>query len=857
MQTRGKYRYFLTLVDDFSRVTWLYLLEHKSDYLSSMRTFLNYVKTHFKTTIKVIRSDNALEFSDKECIHFYAQNGILHQKSCIFKPQQNARVERKHRQILEVARTLKFQSGVPIHYWGECVLTAVHTINRIPTTALQNKIPYEVLFETPVDYERLKVFGCLAFSANTATKGDKFQPRGLPCIFLGYPPLQKGFRLLNLLTKEIFVSRDVTFNETVFPFHAKYKSSCMTPLPSQVQQSVPAFMDDNELFYEEPVDDDNTEHTTESSNEASDDPDESDGTLVTSHVSPGLRKSTRMSKRPEWMNDYVTSANAVTNQGVQSQFHCFLSTLEKTEDPITYKDAIKKQCWIDAMNVELQALESNNTWDIVELPPDKRAIGSKWVYKTKYNPDGSIERYKSRLVILGYKQIHGIDFTETFAPVAKLATVRALLAVADIQDWVVCQMDVSNAFLNGDLDEVVYMKMPPGYVGLGSRISAINALERGNNISSLVCRLKKALYGLRQASRQWFAKLSLTLKMMQYDQSKADYSLFSYTQGTNITVVLVYVDDILISGNSSDDMAELKRVLSQSFHMKDLGAPRYFLGLEIDRSNSGFFVSQRKYTLDLLKEFGMSNVTPLKLPMDAHLKLTPHKGEQLEDPAPYQRLVGKLLYLTITRPDITFSVHILTQFMQQPTSVHMQTAKRLLRYLAGNASQGILLASTSAAQLTAYCDSDWASCPTTRKSTSGFCILLGSSPISWKSKKQSLVARSTAESEYRAMALTACEITWLVQLLKDMGIHKLPPTLLNCDNKAALSIAANPVLHERTKHIEIDCHYVRDKIAAGEIVTKHVPGYAQAADVLTKPLTVKQHYQLLGKLGVTTPLEGE
>lgn len=195
--------------------------------------------------------------------------------------------------------------------------------------------------------------------------------------------------------------------------------------------------------------------------------------------------------------------------------------------------------------------------------------------------------------------------------------------------------------------------------------------------------------------------------------------------------------------------------------------------------------------------------------------------------------------MTTTRPDITFPVHVLAQYMQSPTSVHMQAAKRVLRYLAGNPNQGILLASSSNTQVTAYCDSDWASCATSRRSTSGYCILLGESPISWKSKKQSVVARSTAEAEYRAMAVTACEITWLSTLLKDLGLHKLPPTVLKCDNQAALSIAANPVLHEHAKHIEVDCHFVRDKINSGSIVTQHVPSYAQLADILTKPLSVK------------------
>ncbi|WOG89729.1 hypothetical protein DCAR_0208967 [Daucus carota subsp. sativus] len=231
-----------------------------------------------------------------------------------------------------------------------------------------------------------------------------------------------------------------------------------------------------------------------------------------------------------------------------------------------------------------------------------------------------------------------------------------------------------------------------------------------------------------------------------------------------------------------DDIDQLKTFLSNAFHMKDLGNVSYFLGIEIDRSSTGFFLSQRKYTLDLLSEFGLQNSKSLKVPMDIHEKLTPTSGLLLTDPHPYQRLLGKLIYLTVTRPDITFSVHVLSQFMHSPTSDHMKAATRVLRYLAGNPAQGILLASSSAVQVQAFCDSDWASCPITRRSTTGFCILLGNSPISWKSKKQTVVARSSAEAEYRAMALTTCEITWISALLKDMGLTDLPPTILQ-DNR--------------------------------------------------------------------------
>ena len=340
--------------------------------------------------------------------------------------------------------------------------------------------------------------------------------------------------------------------------------------------------------------------------------------------------------------------------------------------------------------------------------------------------------------MLGNRQQYGIDHSETFAPVAKLTTVRTLLAVAAMEKWHTCQMDVRNAFLHGDLVDTISMKLPSGYIHMGCRVSQTSSYTIPSNKSgscTLVCKLHKSLYGLRQSPRLWFSKLSNFLLSIGYVQSKADYSLFFLHQDDCLTFILVYVDDLLLCGNSMHAINNLKSKLSQTFHMKDLGDLRYFLGIEIDRNNDGIFLCQKKYTSDILSEFGMNNCKPLQLPLDTHLKLTPEKGDPLPDSTVYQRLIGKLIYLTITRPDICFSVQLLSQFMQKPTTVHLQSAKRVLRYLSGTISQGILLASESAAKLTAFCDSDWASCAITRRSTSGYCIFLGDSPISWKAKK--------------------------------------------------------------------------------------------------------------------------
>lgn len=853
--TKGKFRYFLTIVDDKSRYTWVYLLQYKSEALTTLQTFMSYVQTHFRNSVKTLRSDNGLEFDNEQCKQFFAKNGVVHQTSCVYRPQQNARVERKHRHILEVARSLRFHASLPLIYWGDCVLTAVHLINRTPSSVLNQQTPYEILHDGDKhDYGNLKIFGCLAFACNPDTHVDKFSMRGVPCVFLGYPVNKKGYKLLNLISKQIFVSRDVKFCESIFPYNNLSEPKYMSPIPTQPVSS--PVLDDLDYLDTEPVisvpNSPVTDHVSDSQVASPQSSVLSDSSPEVTPIPP--RRSTRTHIAPRWQSDFVTNQTSYISNlpitEVAPEFQCFMSKLTaQPADPVHFKTAVQHNHWIQAMNLELEALERNNTWEVTSLPPNKTAIASKWIYKSKYNPDGTLERHKARLVILGCKQKAGIDYDQTFAPVAKLTTVRTLLAVTAIQNWDTCQMDVANAFLHGDLAENVYMKMPPGYTYFGSRIEKNSPTFSLQGTPYLVCKLKKSIYGLKQSPRNWFHKLTTTLLSDNFLQSKADYSLFVKADDDTITICLIYVDDLLICGNNKGQIQLLKTMFSAHFHMKNLGPVRYFLGIEVDRSSSGIFISQSKYTLDLLKEYGMINVKPLRLPMDSQLKLTHDKGVPMPDPSKYQKLIGKLIYLTITRPDVSFTVQLLSQFMHKLTSVHMQAGKRLLRYLAGTTKQGILLASKSAAQLTAYCDSDWASCPNTRRSTTGYCIFLGSSPISWKAKKQSVVSRSSAEAEYRAMAVTDCEVTWLTALLKDLGIHNLPSTVLHCDNQAALAIAANPVLHERTKHVEIDCHFLRDKINAGTITPVKVSSKDQLADILTKVLPVKQHQHIMSKLG--------
>lgn len=930
INTFSNKKWFITFIDDHTRICWVYLLKEKSEVGQVVKNFFKMVHTQYQTNIQVFRSDNGKEYFNILLSDFFLANGVVHQSSCVNTPQQNGIAERKNRHLLEVARALLFANKVPKYLWGEAVLTASYLINRMPSKVLDFHTPLDVfrnyfpLTSVSADLP-LKVFGCTAF-VHEHKHLDKLDPRAIKCVFTGYSPTQKGYRCFEPKSKRIFVTMDVTFVENQ-PFFSdihlqggNFKEDSSFTFENIITLSDIVLSQNSETYIDAPkenaqesilklnplMNEVSTDSGATISNENHNDqildlnnnkgppemPQHNDSdketqsrfttidptwkgnvferrnhkqrnegpilrpfqdsepidnpthhldtgkssSILKSHVEyPDLDLPIAIRKPIRSCTKYPLS-NYVSYSKLSSSFAAFTSKLSTVEIPKNIQEALKIPKWKEAVLEEMRALEKNQTWRVMTLPTGKNTVGCKWVFTVKYNSDNTVERYKARLVAKGFTQTYGIDYSETFAPVAKLNTIRVLLSLAVNLDWSLNQLDVKNAFLNGDLEEEVYMDSPPGFE---------------DKFGSNVCKLQKSLYGLKQSPRAWFEKFTQSVKRQGYMQGQSDHTLFmKFSNVGKISILIVYVDDIILTGDDIVEMERLKKNLTKEFEIKDLGALKYFLGMEVARSKKGIVVSQRKYILDLLEETGMSGCRPADTPMELNAKLW-EKGSVPVEIGRYQRLVGKLIYLAHTRPDIAFSVSVVSQFMHSPYEEHLEAVYRILRYLKSNPGKGLCFKKTNDREVSIFTDADWAGSITDRKSTTGYCAYVWGNLVTWRSKKQGVVARSSAEAEFRAMAQGICELLWIRKLLDELKMKVDSPLKLFCDSKAAISIAHNPVQHDRTKHIEIDRHFIKEKIDAGVICLPFVTSNQQTADILTKSLARPNFERLIAKLGMT------
>ncbi|GAU26253.1 hypothetical protein TSUD_224440 [Trifolium subterraneum] len=753
VDSNGGNRYFVSFVDDHSRKLWTYLIKRKSEVFDVFKKFKAMAKKQSDHKLKVLKTDGGGEYVSKVFSEFCEAEGIVHEVIPPYTPQQNGSAERRNRTIMNMVRCMIRGKHLPKELWGEAVNTACYVLNRCPTKRLNDVTPEECWSGNKPNMSHLKVFGSIAYRHVPDQLRSKLDDKSEVMVLVGYH-LTGGYRLYDPISKSIVISRDVIVDEM------KEWDWCS----NKKKDSVSIMFDDV--------------HTAPAETNESE-----------------VRRSTRARAQPARLNDcIITSDNDVNAEGdlVHLAFNA-------EAEPVNFEDAVKDEKWLNAMNEEIESIERNNTWELVDLPHGKKAIGVKWVYKVKLNPKGEITRHKARLVVKGFLQKEGIDFNEVFAPVARMETIRLVTALAHHNNWSMHQMDVKCAFLNGPLDEEVYVVQPPGFTSKEDEFK--------------VYKLHKALYGLKQAPRAWNKRIDKFLGDIGFRKCVTEHGVYVKNCAEKGTIILcLYVDDLLITGSNEAHIREFKVDMMREFEMTDLGHISYFLGIEFQRTSKGLILHQKKYASEILKRFEMDQCNPALTPSEPRLQLSRETEEKDVDSTEYRRLVGSLRYLCNTRPDIAYSVGIISRYTERPKMSHLSAAKRILRYIKGTMDYGIVFnkPDKKSIELIGYTNSNWCGDKDDRKSTAGYVFLYGGAPISWCSRKEPVVALSTCEAEYIAASLSACQGVWLSNLIDEISNVKCDSVILKVDNMSAINLAKNPIAHGRSKHIELRFHYLRE-----------------------------------------------
>lgn len=859
MQERsiGGSRYFVLFKDDYSHYRTIYFMKAKSEVKRILEKYLKVVKMDTNFDVKVMRSDNGTEFVNVDVTKILEERGIRHQRTVPYSPEQNGSAEREMRTIVEAARTMIHAKNLPIKLWAEATNAAVYILNRTGTSSVKGVSPFELWFGKQPQIDHLKVFGSKVFTHIPQEKRRKWDRKAEEGVFVGYCENTKGFRIWQPEVNKIIVSRDIIFKEdedvttdvngstdiqpcVVFDLNGSANpdpdSTSLDGSAIPVSDLNSSMSSDGSAITTINISSDfdySPETTLSTTNDVTDNGDESESF----DGQDNNVLSSRLRNRDEMpVPNYNPSYSFL-----DSLLNVAESFISEIEEPESYTAAIKSldsEKWNKAIQEEMESLLENNTWSLVNLPKNRRAIGNRWVFKIKCAANGDIDRYKARLVVKGYTQKYGIDYQETFCPVVKFSSIRMILAVSAIEKLKLRQFDVKTAFLYGELDEEIYMQQPEGF----------------NDNSGKVCRLNRSLYGLKQASRCWNKKFTDFLKSFGLVASKADPCVFIARMDGKIIILAIFTDDGLIAVSDESDATKLDFALRQKFHVKfnDLN---YFLGLQIGTNDDGSIcMHQEGYARKVLNKFKMDDCNPVHVPFDPNtmVKFSDHTQEVM--PArnvPYRELIGSLMYLAIaTRPDISFALSYLSQHLENPSVAHWNALKRMLKYIKGTSNYGIKFNANSNVQLNVYSDADFAGDVETRVSRTGFVHMIGTAPISWCSQKQRTVSLSTAESEYIASSESVRELVWLQLLLSEIDpINTSIPTLF-VDNQSALKQIKNPENHKRSKHVDVKYHFIREKFTKGFFKLQFIPSKDQTADIFTKPLAKDIFARFRSKMGI-------
>lgn len=807
------YKYVQSFTDDYSSAVFVYFLKTKSDTVQATEKFLADVAPYGK--VKCIRSDNGTEFTCRDFQTLLRKNGIKHETSAPYSPHQNGTAERGWRTLFEMGRCMLIESQLPKPLWNYAIQQAALVRNRCFNKRTE-KTAYQMLTGKKPDISKIQKFGsvCYTYKQDKGKLDSKCEQgfyvghdKNSPAYLVYHPHTGKvqKHRLVKFV-KKMSVERQTQTNEELNDVYNTFK----LPTDNKVTQSA-----DEENKCEE------TKTGESSQSDASDDCNERE-TNATSDESFRKRYPTRDRKKPSHLKDFVTNSDSdEVNTNINYRYRAICGV------PQTFKEAVESansKQWKKAMDEEIQSLRENNTYILTELPKGKKTVGGKWVYSVKNDNKGN-DKYKARFVAKGYSQKEGIDYGETFSPTANLTSVRVLLQKAVQENLLLHQMDVKTAYLHAPIDYEIYTDQPEGY-------------EEGKG---LVCKLEKSLYGLKQSGRNWNKVLHDYLTENGFIQNPADYCVYSRVTEQEKTILIIWVDDLIIAANNENVMKKVKEMLSVKFKMKDLGKLKYFLGIEFTQHDGCVKMSQETYMNKILTRFKMEGCKPRKTPCDQKLCYT-EDGVEMKDVRMYREAVGSLIYLTTcTRPDLSFGVSKLSQYLSKPTEQQWVTVKHVLRYLKGTLNKELCFRRDDSQKLglTAYSDADWAGDTTDRRSTTGYCVSLSENSclVSWKTKKQPTVALSTCEAEYMALASTMQECMYLKQLLEGIDDYMYKQTVVYEDNQGTIALAKNPVSRQRCKHVDIKYHFVRSVVTEGRMSLLYCTTEEMVADIMTKPVS--------------------
>ncbi|GJT90536.1 putative ribonuclease H-like domain-containing protein [Tanacetum coccineum] len=840
--------------------SWVFFLATKDETSGILKTFITEIENQLDHKVKVIRSDNGTEFKNSVMNQFCEMKGIKREFSVARTPQQNGVAERKNRTLMEATRTMLVDSKLPTTFWAEAINTACYVLNRVLVIKPHNKTPYELIRGRPPLIDFMKPFGCPLTILNTRDHLGKFDGKVDEGYFVRYSVVSKAMRVFNKRTRIVEEKLNIRFLENT-PNVKGNGPDCLFDVDSlSISMNYVPVAAGNKTNGIVGIKDNIVACQAQKEKE----PEQEYILIPLCTTDPLISQGSKDCEGDAGMNPIEVDENEASDKILLMNLKAFtlppVPNISSMDNTSIFKNAyddedVEEEVDMNNVNSSYTVPDTSFTKFHKDHPEDQvirslitpvqtrymtktteeHAIGTKWVFRNKKDERGIVVKNKARLVAQGHTQEEGIDYDEVFAPVARIEAIRLFLAYASFKDFVVYQMDVKSAFLYGKIEEEVYVCQPPGF--------------EDPHFPNKVYKVEKALYGLHQAPRAWYETLSTYLLDNGFHRGQIDKTLFIRRHKDDILLVQVYVDDIIFGSTKKEMSTEFEKLMHDKFQMSSMGELSFFLGLQVKQKSDGIFISQDKYVAEILKKFDLASIKTASTPMETNKPLTKDEEAENVDVHLYRSMIGSLMYLTASRPDIMFAVCACARFQVTPKTSHLHAVKRIFRYLKGQPKLGLWYPRDSPFDLEAFSDSDYAGASLDRKSTTGGCQFLGKRLISWQCKKQTIVANSTTEAEYVAAANCCGQVLWIQNQMLDYG-YNLMNTNIYIDNESTICIVKNPVSHSKTKHIEIRYHFIRDSYEKKLIQVIKIHTDKNVADLLTKAFDVSRFNFLIASIGL-------